>query len=45
MAIKPIGERVLIKVKESETKTSGGLVIPQTSQEKLKKVLLSRLVK
>ncbi|HBD93574.1 MAG: co-chaperone GroES [Spirochaetes bacterium GWF1_31_7] len=34
MAIRPIGDRVLIKVKDSETKTSGGLVIPQTSQEK-----------
>lgn len=34
MAIRPIGDRVLIKVKESETKTSGGIVIPQTSQEK-----------
>lgn len=34
MSIKPLGERVLIKVKASETKTSGGLVIPQTSQEK-----------
>lgn len=34
MAVKPLGERVLIKVKASETKTSGGIVIPQSSQEK-----------
>ncbi len=34
MAVKPLGDRVLIEVKASETKTSGGIVIPQTSQEK-----------
>lgn len=32
--IKPLGDRVLVKVKASETKTAGGLVIPQASQEK-----------
>lgn len=34
MTVKPIGERVLIEIKMSEEKTSGGLVIPQTAQEK-----------
>lgn len=34
MSVKPLGERVLIKVKASEEKTSGGLIIPQASQEK-----------
>jgi chaperonin GroES len=34
MKIKPIGDRVLIKVAESEQKTSGGIFIPQTAQEK-----------
>ena len=34
MSIKPLGDRVLVKVKASETKTAGGLVIPQASQEK-----------
>lgn len=34
MNVKPLGERVLIKVKASEEKTSGGLIIPQASQEK-----------
>jgi chaperonin GroES len=29
-----MGDRVLIKVKESETKTAGGIIIPQTAQEK-----------
>lgn len=34
MNVKPLGDRVLIKVKESETKTAGGIIIPQTAQEK-----------
>lgn len=34
MNVKPLGERVLVKVKESETKTAGGIIIPQTAQEK-----------
>jgi chaperonin GroES len=34
MAIKPIGERVLIKIKSSEEKTAGGIVIPEAAQEK-----------
>lgn len=34
MAVKPLGDRVLIEAKPSEQKTAGGLVIPQTSQEK-----------
>ena len=34
MAVKPLGVRVLLKVAELETTTKGGLVIPQTAQEK-----------
>ena len=34
MAIKPLGERILVKIKTSDEKTSGGIVIPQTAQEK-----------
>ncbi len=35
MKIKPIGERVLVKIiEEVEEKTSGGIFIPQTAQEK-----------
>ncbi len=34
MAIKPLGERVLVEIKTSEEKTSGGIVIPQAAQEK-----------
>lgn len=34
MKINPLGDRVLIKIQESETKTAGGIIIPQTAQEK-----------
>lgn len=34
MKIKPLGDRVLVKIKEGEEKTAGGLYIPQTAQEK-----------
>ena len=34
MKIKPLGERVLVKIQEGEAKTAGGLIIPQTAQEK-----------
>jgi chaperonin GroES len=34
MNVKPLGERVLVKIQESETKTAGGIIIPQTAQEK-----------
>jgi chaperonin GroES len=34
MAIKPLGDRLLVEVKTSEEKTVGGIVIPQTVQEK-----------
>jgi chaperonin GroES len=34
MNIKPIGDRVLTKIKKSESKTKGGIIIPDTAQEK-----------
>ncbi len=34
MKIKPIGDRVLVKLESVEEKTSGGIFIPQTAQEK-----------
>ena len=34
MKLQPIGDRVLLQVEEGETKTAGGLFIPQTAQEK-----------
>ena len=34
MKIIPLGDRVLLKAKEAEAKTAGGLFMPQTAQEK-----------
>ena len=34
MKVKPIGDRVLVKLEEVEEKTAGGIFIPQTAQEK-----------
>lgn len=32
--LKPLGDRVVVKVVESEEKTSGGILLPQTAKEK-----------
>lgn len=34
MAIKPLHDRVLVKRLESEEKTAGGIIIPDTAKEK-----------
>ncbi|MFA5513396.1 MAG: co-chaperone GroES [Sphaerochaetaceae bacterium] len=34
MAIKPLGDRVLVKMEEVQEKTASGIFIPQTAQEK-----------
>jgi chaperonin GroES len=34
MKIKPLADRVLVKVELEDEKTSGGIYIPQTAQEK-----------
>jgi chaperonin GroES len=34
MKVTPLGDRILVKMVESETKTAGGILIPQTAQEK-----------
>lgn len=34
MKIRPLGDRVLIKIEQMEEKTASGLYIPQTAQEK-----------
>ena len=33
MSIKPIGDRVLVKPREKEEKTKGGIFIPETAQD------------
>lgn len=32
--LKPLGDRVVVKVVEMEEKTSGGILLPQTAKEK-----------
>lgn len=34
MNVRPLGDRVLVKIEKMEEKTAGGLFIPQTAQEK-----------
>ncbi|MDR0878882.1 MAG: co-chaperone GroES [Treponema sp.] len=34
MKVKPLGDRVLVKLEKSEAKTAGGIIIPDTAQEK-----------
>ena len=34
MTIKPLGDRVLVKVEKADQKTAGGIYIPDTAQEK-----------
>ncbi|MBM3253797.1 MAG: co-chaperone GroES [Candidatus Omnitrophica bacterium] len=34
MNLKPLGDRVIIKVLEEESKTKGGIVLPDTAKEK-----------
>jgi chaperonin GroES len=34
MAVKPVGDRVLIKPLEAEEKTKGGIILPDTAKEK-----------
>ena len=32
--VKPLGDRIFIKVSESEEKTAGGILLPDTAKEK-----------
>ena len=41
MAIKPLGDRVLVKVEEADQKTAGGIYIPDTAQEKTQNGVVS----
>ena len=34
MKVKPLADRVLVKQEKSETKSAGGIIIPDTAQEK-----------
>lgn len=34
VSVRPLGDRILVKRVESETKTKGGIIIPDTAKEK-----------
>ena len=34
MKVKPLADRVIVKLERSETKSAGGIIIPDTAQEK-----------
>ena len=34
MKVKPLADRVLVKLEKKEAKTAGGIIIPDTAQEK-----------
>ena len=34
MAVQPLGDRILVKPTEQEEKTRGGIILPDTAQEK-----------
>ncbi|MDR0720412.1 MAG: co-chaperone GroES [Treponema sp.] len=34
MKVKPLADRVMVKLEKSETKSAGGIIIPDTAQEK-----------
>ena len=40
MAIKPLGDRILVKSVSAETKTAGGIYIPETAQEKTQEAVV-----
>ncbi len=42
-SIKPLGQRVLVKRIEAETKTAGGLFLPDTAKEKPQEALVIAL--
>lgn len=37
--LKPLADRVLVKVDEEETKTAGGILLPDTAQKNPRKAL------
>ncbi len=43
MTIKPLGERVLVKMDKVEEKTAGGIFIPQTAQEKTQRAVVEAI--
>ena len=40
MKVKPLADRVLVKLEKNEAKTAGGIIIPDTAQEKTQEALV-----
>lgn len=43
MKVKPLADRVLVKQAAAETKTAGGLYIPETAQEKTQQAVVEAI--
>jgi len=43
MKIKPLADRVLVKIEKSEAKSAGGIIIPDTAQEKTQTGVVSEV--
>ncbi|MFN4245974.1 MAG: co-chaperone GroES [Brevinematia bacterium] len=43
MKVKPLGDRLLVKVLQVEEKTKGGIYIPQTAQEKTQQGIVEQI--
>ncbi|MCL1835967.1 MAG: co-chaperone GroES [Treponema sp.] len=40
MKVKPLADRVMVKLEKNEAKTAGGIIIPDTAQEKTQQGLV-----
>ena len=40
MKVKPLADRVLVKLEKNEAKTAGGIIIPDTAQEKTQQAVV-----
>ena len=43
MKVKPLADRVLVKIEKSEAKSAGGIIIPDTAQEKTQTGVVSEV--
>ena len=43
MKVKPLADRVLVKIEKSEAKSAGGIIIPDTAQEKTQTGVVSEI--
>ena len=43
MKVKPLADRILVKIEKSEAKSAGGIIIPDTAQEKTQTGVVSEV--